>query len=263
MEGWIKLDREFPTFRNWVTQIWAHDMLPGMATPSLPRNLRLPSGKKKRGPAQQVSKEDLFQFLKSGHTLNLVIPEVAGAWTPRVDLASFWVPGWQLVTLGSHGSMHRSSKADPEPHCAFAHCTRANSRSYSCAPDMRTKSWCYIYDPWNRNQHDMASGTESCKEECFFSLCSFRPCLESKQLYTSIPTQTVERLLKQFLWGAHSRVYSKKLDPSFQKPGGWLKASFEAETQQSLAASKFQKSQSLTRGKNKSTGSIADTLKIS
>lgn len=54
-------------------------MFPGMVTPSLPRNLRLPGGKKKRGPAQQVSKEDLFQFLKSGHTLNLVIPEVAGA----------------------------------------------------------------------------------------------------------------------------------------------------------------------------------------
>ncbi len=30
----------------------------------------------------------------------------------------------------------------------------------------------------------------------------------------------VERLLKQFLWGAHSRVYSKMLDPSFEKPRG-------------------------------------------
>ena len=95
----------------------------------------------------------------------------------------------------------------------------------------------------------LASGTKSCKEECFFSLCSFRPCLKSKQLYTSIPTQTVERLLKQFLWGAHSRVYSKELDPSFQKPGGWLKASFKADPVKSSSQQVSKESKSHTMQK--------------
>lgn len=143
-------------------------MLPGMATPSLPRNLRLPGGKEKKGASaislkgRSLSVSEIWSYLKriqspsksyqpgfhSAHRKRSI--RTQGGWGMNSESRScVFLSSWMTVgdTWISWIDAPILKRQTPEPHCVFARCTQANSRSYSCAPDMRTKSWCYICDP--------------------------------------------------------------------------------------------------------------------